>query len=72
MADDVPSAPEQNGRASDPQHRNDNSRHMSLLWFCHQTIPKMHSWFRTLAFAERRAGSRVGFLAMPDPIPDPA
>ena len=31
VADDVPTAPEQNGRAADPKHRNDNRRHMSLL-----------------------------------------
>ena len=32
MSDDVPTAPEQNGRAADPKHWNNNRRHMSLLW----------------------------------------
>jgi hypothetical protein len=32
MSDDVPTAPEQNGCATDPKHWNKNRRHMSFLW----------------------------------------
>jgi hypothetical protein len=31
VADDVPTTPEQNGGAADPQHWNENRRHVSLL-----------------------------------------
>ena len=31
VADDVPTATQQNGSAANPQHRDNNRRHMSLL-----------------------------------------
>jgi len=35
VADDVPATAKQNGRAADPEHRNNDRRHISLLYIPH-------------------------------------
>ena len=35
VADDVPTAPEQKGGAANPQYRDENRRHVSLLSLLH-------------------------------------
>ena len=59
VADDVPSATEQNGCASNPKHRNDDCRHMSLLSSCVQ--------FEFRGRAELRICGRVACAAPPVP-----